>query len=52
MGNAHDLGTLAYSPLLRGMLFGNWTADKTFAPTTAAPNTETTPAHASRASAR
>ena len=28
--HAHELGTLAYSPLLRGMLFGTWTADKTF----------------------
>ncbi len=28
----NGLGTLAYSPLLRGMLFGTWTKDKTFPP--------------------
>jgi aryl-alcohol dehydrogenase-like predicted oxidoreductase len=27
---AHDVGVLAYSPLLRGMLFGTWGRDKTF----------------------
>ena len=26
----HGLGTLAYSPLQRGLLFGTWGADKTF----------------------
>jgi aryl-alcohol dehydrogenase-like predicted oxidoreductase len=26
----HNVGFLAYSPLHRGMLFGTWTADKTF----------------------
>lgn len=26
----HGLGGLAYSPLMRGMLFGTWSADKTF----------------------
>ncbi|MBA3847438.1 MAG: aldo/keto reductase, partial [Planctomycetes bacterium] len=26
------LGGLAYSPLMRGMLFGTWIADKTFPP--------------------
>jgi len=29
---AHGMGTLAYSPLFRGMLFGTWTKDKTFEP--------------------
>lgn len=29
---ANGLGTLAYSPLFRGMLFGTWTKDKTFPP--------------------
>lgn len=29
---ANGLGTLAYSPLLRGMLFGTWTKDKKFPP--------------------
>ena len=28
---AHDTGVIAYSPLFRGMLFGTWSADKTFA---------------------
>jgi aryl-alcohol dehydrogenase-like predicted oxidoreductase len=27
---AHDVGVISYSPLFRGMLFGTWTADKTF----------------------
>jgi len=26
----HGVGAIAYSPLLRGMLFGTWTRDKTF----------------------
>ena len=29
---AHDTGVIAYSPLFRGLLFGTWSADKTFAP--------------------
>jgi aryl-alcohol dehydrogenase-like predicted oxidoreductase len=29
----HGLGTLAYSPLFRGMLFGTWTKEKRFDPT-------------------
>ena len=29
---AHGVGFLAYSPLHRGLLFGNWAADKTFPP--------------------
>ena len=29
---AKGLGAIAYSPLFRGMLFGTWGADKTFAP--------------------
>ena len=29
---ANGMGTLAYSPLFRGMLFGTWTKDKTFEP--------------------
>jgi aryl-alcohol dehydrogenase-like predicted oxidoreductase len=29
---AHDVGVIAYSPLFRGLLFGTWTKDKTFAP--------------------
>ena len=28
---AHDVGAISYSPLFRGMLFGTWTKDKTFA---------------------
>ena len=28
---AHDTGVIAYSPLFRGLLFGTWGADKTFA---------------------
>ena len=28
---AHDTGVIAYSPLFRGLLFGTWSADKTFA---------------------
>ncbi|HYE04393.1 MAG TPA: aldo/keto reductase [Planctomycetota bacterium] len=28
----HGIGGLAYSPLMRGMLFGTWTAEKTFPP--------------------
>src|SRR5204862_1391688 len=28
---AHDTGVIAYSPLFRGMLFGTWSGDKTFA---------------------
>ena len=28
---AHHTGVIAYSPLFRGMLFGTWAADKTFA---------------------
>jgi aryl-alcohol dehydrogenase-like predicted oxidoreductase len=27
---AHHVGAIAYSPLLRGMLFGTWGGDKTF----------------------
>lgn len=27
----HSIGAIAYSPLFRGMLFGTWNADKTFA---------------------
>jgi aryl-alcohol dehydrogenase-like predicted oxidoreductase len=29
----HEVGAIAYSPLLRGMLFGTWAANKTFPPT-------------------
>ncbi len=29
---ANGLGAISYSPLLRGMLFGTWTRDKTFPP--------------------
>ncbi len=29
---SNGMGTLAYSPLFRGMLFGTWTKDKSFAP--------------------
>ena len=29
---AHDVGVIAYSPLFRGLLFGTWRRDKTFAP--------------------
>jgi len=29
---AQETGVIAYSPLFRGLLFGTWTADKTFAP--------------------
>jgi aryl-alcohol dehydrogenase-like predicted oxidoreductase len=29
---AHGVGAISYSPLLRGMLFGMWTRDKTFPP--------------------
>jgi aryl-alcohol dehydrogenase-like predicted oxidoreductase len=29
---AHNVGAIAYSPLFRGMLFGTWTKEKTFAP--------------------
>ena len=29
---AHQTGVIAYSPLFRGLLFGTWTADKTFPP--------------------
>ena len=29
---AHATGVIAYSPLFRGLLFGTWTADKTFPP--------------------
>ena len=28
---SHDTGVIAYSPLFRGLLFGTWPADKTFA---------------------
>ncbi|HET7220493.1 MAG TPA: aldo/keto reductase [Vicinamibacterales bacterium] len=28
---AHDVGVISYSPLFRGMLFGTWGTDKTFA---------------------
>jgi len=28
----HGVGAIAYSPLFRGMLFGTWDTDKTFAP--------------------
>jgi aryl-alcohol dehydrogenase-like predicted oxidoreductase len=28
----HDVGAIGYSPLLRGMLFGTWTRNKTFPP--------------------
>jgi aryl-alcohol dehydrogenase-like predicted oxidoreductase len=28
---AHGVGVIAYSPLFRGLLFGTWTKDKTFA---------------------
>jgi aryl-alcohol dehydrogenase-like predicted oxidoreductase len=28
---AHDVGVISYSPLFRGMLFGTWAKDKTFA---------------------
>lgn len=28
----HGIGAISYSPLLRGMLFGTWTRDKTFPP--------------------
>jgi aryl-alcohol dehydrogenase-like predicted oxidoreductase len=27
---AHNVGVISYSPLFRGMLFGTWSADKTF----------------------
>lgn len=30
--DARGMGTLAYSPLFRGMLFGTWTREKTFEP--------------------
>jgi len=29
---SHHVGVIAYSPLFRGLLFGTWTKDKTFAP--------------------
>src|SRR5262249_55097319 len=29
---SHDVGAIVYSPLFRGLLFGTWTKDKTFAP--------------------
>jgi aryl-alcohol dehydrogenase-like predicted oxidoreductase len=28
---AHDVGVISYSPLFRGLLFGTWSKDKTFA---------------------
>ena len=28
---AHDVGAISYSPLFRGLLFGTWSRDKTFA---------------------
>ena len=32
MVRRHGVGALAYSPLFRGLLFGTWRPDKTFAP--------------------
>jgi aryl-alcohol dehydrogenase-like predicted oxidoreductase len=29
---AHGVGAISYSPLFRGLLFGTWSTDKTFAP--------------------
>jgi aryl-alcohol dehydrogenase-like predicted oxidoreductase len=29
---AHDVGAISYSPLFRGLLFGSWPRDKSFAP--------------------
>jgi aryl-alcohol dehydrogenase-like predicted oxidoreductase len=29
---AHNVGAISYSPLFRGLLFGTWSAEKTFPP--------------------
>ena len=42
----HDVGVIAYSPLLRGMLFGTWGRDKTF------PSDDTRSAHKDYSGAR